>query len=56
MALGNSPLRGDIRDRAKEVVEEISKSHDFEIDTLEIAQDHVHIVLSFPLRYSISGW
>jgi len=47
-------LRGDIRDRTKEIVEEISKNHDFEIDTLEIAQDHVHIFLSFPPWYSIS--
>lgn len=47
-------LRDDIRDRVKEVFEEISMNHDFEIDTLEIAKDHVHIFLSFPPRYSIS--
>jgi putative transposase len=47
-------LRDDIRDRTKEIFEEIAKNHDFEIDTLEIAQDHVHIFLSFPPRYSIS--
>ena len=47
-------LRDDIRDRVKEVFEEISRNHDFEIDTLEIAKDHVHIFLSFPPRYSIS--
>ena len=47
-------VRDDIRDRVKEVFEEISRNHDFEIDTLEIAKDHVHIFLSFPPRYSIS--
>jgi len=47
-------VRDDIRDRVKELFEEISRNHDFEIDTLEIAKDHVHIFLSFPPRYSIS--
>ncbi|MCK4966698.1 IS200/IS605 family transposase [bacterium] len=47
-------LRGDIRDKVEEIFEEISKNHDFEIDTLEVSQDHVHIFLSFPPRYSIS--
>ena len=47
-------LRGDIGDRTKEIFEEISANHDFEIDTLEIAEDHVHIFLSFPPQYSIS--
>ena len=47
-------LRDDIRDWVKELFEEISKNHDFEIDTLEIAKDHVHIFLSFPPRDSIS--
>ncbi len=47
-------LRDDIRDKVKEIFEEISMHHDFEIDTLEVAQDHVHIFLSFPPRYSIS--
>ena len=47
-------LRGDIREEVKSIFEEISSNHDFEIDTLEIAEDHVHIFLSFPPRYSIS--
>ena len=45
-----SLLRGDIRERVKEIFEEISRNHDFEIDTMEIAEDHVHIFLSFPPR------
>jgi len=47
-------LRGDIREHVKELFKEISDSHGFEIDTFEIAKDHVHIFLSFPPRYSIS--
>lgn len=47
-------LRGDIRTKVEEIFQEIAGNHDFEIDTLEVAQDHVHIFLSFPPRYSIS--
>ena len=38
----------------KSIFEEISRNHDFDIDTLEISEEHVHIFLSFPPRYSIS--
>ena len=47
-------LRGHIRDRVREIFEEIAENHDFEIETLEVAKDHVHVFLSFPPRYSIS--
>ena len=47
-------LRGDIREEAERVFEEISTNHGFEIDTMEIAVDHVHIFVSFPPRYSIA--
>ena len=47
-------LRGDIQVRVKELFQEIAEHHDFLIDTLEVAADHVHIFLSFPPRYSIS--
>ena len=47
-------LREDIRERTKEIFEEIPANHDFEIDTLKIAEEHVHIFLSFLPRYSIS--
>ncbi len=47
-------LRGDIRDKAEQVFREIAENHDFEIDTMEIAKDHVHLFISFPPRYSIS--
>ena len=47
-------LRGDIRKRVEEIFEEISEDFCFEIDTKEVAKDHVHIFLSAPPRYSIS--
>ena len=47
-------LKGEIRARVQEIYEEISKNHEFEIDTLEVAEDHVHIFLFFPPRNSIS--
>ena len=47
-------LRGEIQERVRSIFEEVSLNHEFEIDTMEIAQDHVHIFLSFPPRYSIS--
>jgi putative transposase len=47
-------LRGDIREKAKRIFEEISGNHGFEIDTMEVVEDHVHIFLSFPPRYSIA--
>ncbi len=47
-------LREEIRSRVGGIFEEIAENHDFEIDTLEISKDHVHIFLSFPPRYSIS--
>ena len=46
--------RQDIRARIAELFREIAFNHDFEIDTLEVSEDHVHIFLSFPPRYSIS--
>ena len=47
-------LRGDVREKVEQVFFEIAVNHDFEIDTMEIAQDHVHLFISFPPRYSIS--
>ena len=46
--------REDIRDRVKEVFEEIAERHEFEIQEVRVARDHVHIFLSFPPRYSIA--
>ena len=47
-------LRGDIVQEVRDIFQEIAINHDFEIDTLEVAKDHVHVFLSFPPRYSIA--
>jgi putative transposase len=47
-------LRGDLRQRVEELFREIAQDFGFEIDTLEVAADHVHIFLDFPPRYSIA--
>ena len=47
-------LRGDVRRRVEELLREIAQDFGFEIDTMEVAADHVHIFLDFPPRYSIA--
>jgi putative transposase len=46
-------LQGAIRERVKEVFQEIAGHHGFEIEELEVDKDHVHLFLSFPPKYSI---
>ena len=48
-------LRGDVQNRVEEIFAEIAESHDIEIDTMEVAEDHVHLFVSFPPRMSISS-
>ena len=43
-----------VRNRVKELFLEIADHFDFEIDRCEVSEDHVHILLSFPPRYSVS--
>jgi putative transposase len=47
-------LKGDLRQRVKELSKEIAEDFDFEIDTLEVMEDHVHIFLGAPPKYSIA--
>ena len=47
-------FRGEIRSRAHSLFCEIAANHEIEIDTLEVAKDHVHLFVSFPPRYSIA--
>ena len=44
----------DLQQEVKNIFQEIAIHHDFEIDTLEVVEDHIHIFLSFPPRYSIA--
>ena len=47
-------LRGDVREFVEQCFQEIARSHEFEIEEMESAEDHVHIFLGFPPKYSIS--
>lgn len=44
-----------MQQRVKELFQEIAINHDIEIDTMEIAPEHVHLFVSFPPRYSIAN-
>ena len=47
-------LRGLLRERGEGLLREIAQDFGLEIDTLEVALDHVHIFVDFPPRYSIA--
>ncbi len=47
-------MKDEIRARAKQLFAEIAEEFGFEIETMEIARDHVHVFLSFPPRYAIA--
>jgi putative transposase len=46
-------LQGAIRQRVKELFQEIAEHHSFELEELEVDKDHVHLFLSVPPKYSI---
>jgi putative transposase len=45
-------LRDELAKRLKMTFQEISERYEFEIDTMEVKDDHVHLFLSAPPRYS----
>ena len=47
-------LRGDLRKYVYQLFHNIAEQYDYEIDKLEIAEDHIHMLVSFPPRDSIS--
>jgi len=47
-------LVGAIGDRVKELFHKVAEEFDFEIDSCEVAEEHTHMLLSFPPIYSIS--
>ena len=47
-------LRGDVREHVRSLFPQLSEDFDFEIEEMEIAEDHVPLFLSFPPRYSIA--
>ena len=42
-----------LRERAEQLIREISEDYGWSIDEMEVALDHVHILLSFPPKHSI---
>ena len=42
----------EIAKYVKETFQEIAEEFEFEIDTMEVMQDHVHLFLCAPPRYS----
>ena len=48
-------LQGAIRQRVRELFCESAGHHGFEIEELEVDKDHVHLLLSFPPKYSLSA-
>lgn len=47
-------LVGEVGERVKQLFYRIAEQFDFEIDRCEVAEDHIHLLISFPPRYSIA--
>ena len=47
-------LTGAIAKRLKKIFQEIAERYEFEIDTMEVMEDHVHLFLGVPPRYAPS--
>ena len=43
----------EVRERAEQLVREICEEYGFEIEEMEVAEDHVHILISFSPKHSI---
>jgi len=47
-------LRGDLREYVYQLFHRIAEQYDYEFEELTIAEDHVHMLVSFPPRDSIA--
>ncbi len=45
-------LSGEVSEYLKEVFQRIAEGYEFRIDTMEVVEDHVHIFVEAPPRYS----
>ena len=43
-----------LAERAAELFREIAEEYEFDIEEMAVCEDHVHLLISFPPRYSIS--
>ena len=47
-------LNGEVTGYIKEIFQKIADEYEFKIDTMEVMEDHVHVFISAPPRYSAS--
>jgi len=45
-------LIGEVAEAVGEIVQSVAEAYGMEIDTMEVMEDHVHVLLSAPPRYS----
>ena len=45
--------REEVRERAKQMVGEICEAYDIEIEEMELTEEHIHLLVSFPPTRSI---
>ena len=45
-------LNGEVAEALAEILQRVAEAYDMEIDTMEVMEDHVHVFLSVPPRYS----
>jgi len=45
-------LIDEVAEAARDVFQQVAEAYDMEIDSLEVMEDHVHVFLSAPPRYS----
>ena len=45
-------MSGEVAEAVREIVQSVAEAYDMEIDTMEVMEDHVHVFLSAPPRYS----
>jgi putative transposase len=45
-------LTSEVAEAVREILQSVAEAHDMEIDTMEVMEDHVHVFLSAPPRYS----
>ena len=45
-------LQGEIVERLKEMIREICVEYEWEVESLEVMEDHVHLFVSCPPRYA----
>jgi putative transposase len=47
-------MGGEVSEYLKEIFQRIAEEYEFKIDTMEVVEDHVHIFVEVPPRYSPS--